>query len=107
MRLKKYIWGYRRACPFVDLPRRVQRDIYIRLRWKIRRDTPEYGGRFTSHLILDDSRPDLFNLWFDFDFLGLKRFIIWHATIITAQRAFWDAVSDIALARAFSMLTPE
>ena len=107
MRLKKYTWGYRRACPFVDLPRRVQREIYIRLRWKIRRDTPQYGGRFTSHLVLDDFRPDLFNQDFDFDFLGRKRFTVWHASIITARKAFWDAVSNIALDRAFSMPTRE
>ena len=107
MRRQKYTWGYRRASPFVDLPRRVQREIYIRLRWKIRRDTSEYGGRFTSHLVLDDSRPDLFNQDFDFDFLGSKRFTVWHASIITARTAFWDAVSNIAFDRAYSMLTPE
>ncbi len=66
-----------------------------------------YGGRFTSQCVLDDSRPYLYNQDFDFDFLGSKRFTVWHASIITARKAFWEAVSDSAVKRAVSMLTPE
>jgi len=96
-----------RACPFVALSQRQRRELYVRLRWKIRCEAPQYGGRFTSHLVMEEDRPDIYNQWFDFYFLGRDRFTIWNARICTARLAFWDAARDLALDRALAKLTPE
>lgn len=93
---------------FVTLPRHRRGDEVIRLKGKIRRDAAEYGGRFASHLVLNEpGRPDLYNQWFDFWFPGTNRFMIWNASFVTARKAFWDKVNDIAYLRAAAMLTPE
>lgn len=89
------------------LPRRNRRELYIRLRGKILRDAPLYGGLFTSHLELDESRPTLYNQWFDVYFLGSDGHTIWNAAITTATLAFWGAVRHIAYDRTASLLTPE
>ncbi len=56
---------------------------------------------------MEEDRPDLYNQWFDFYFLGRDRFTIWNACICTARLAFWDAARDLALDRALAKLTPE
>ena len=72
----------------------------------MRRNAAEYGGRFTSHLVLNEpGRPDLYNQWFDFYFPGTDRFTLWNAYIATARRAFWEAVSNKAFSRAWAELT--
>jgi hypothetical protein len=94
--------------PFVTLSQHKRRDEVIRLRGRIKRDAGEYGGMFTSHLILDEpDRPDLYNQWFDFLFLGQDRFTIWNADIITAQQAAWDDAHGAAYERMMTMMTPE
>lgn len=61
---------------------------------------------FTSHLVLNEpGRPALYNQWFDFFFLGQRKFTIWNAFIFTAQAAFWDAVKGLASERARKMLS--
>lgn len=95
----------KRRPPFVSLPRHRRSEAVIRLKNKIRRDAAEYGGRFTSRLVLNEpDRPDLYNQWFDFYFLGTDRFTIWNAEIVTARRAFWDAVNNEAYSRAYALL---
>lgn len=96
-----------RLRPFVALSQRKRRELYVLLRWKIRCEAPLYGGRFTSRLVMEEDRPDLYNQWFDFYFLGRDRYTIWNASICTARLAFWDAVTDLALDRTFAKLTPE
>ncbi|MBI2381261.1 MAG: hypothetical protein HYV16_10970 [Gammaproteobacteria bacterium] len=92
--------------PFVQLSRRQRRELWIRLRWQIRRQAAQYGGRFTSHLLLDEpERPALYKQWFDFCFLGRDGRTIWNATLITARRAFWDALSSLAFDRAYALLS--
>jgi hypothetical protein len=99
---------HRKRRPFVTLPRHKRGDAVIRLKGKIRRDAAICGGRFTSHLVLDEpGRPDLYNQWFDFEFPGTDRFTLWNAEIVTARRAFWDAAHDKAFERAYGALTPE
>ena len=56
---------------------------------------------------MEEDRPDLYNQWFDFYFLGCDRYTIWNASICTARLAFWDAVTDLALDRTLAKLTPE
>jgi hypothetical protein len=90
--------------PFINLPRHKRNDVFIKLRGEIKHEAENYGGMFTSHLILDESRE---SQWCDFYFLGLDKFTIWNAEIITAKQALQDAVSDLAYSRAFEMLTPE
>ena len=87
----------KRRPPFSSLPRHKRSDEVIRLKGKMRRDAAEYGGRFTSHLVLNEpGRPDLYNQWFDFYFPGMDRFTIWNAEIVTARQAFWDAAHNEA-----------
>ncbi len=87
--------------PFSQWSRHKQRDEYIRLRGKIRRTKREYGESFTSHLVLNEpDRPPLYNQWFDFYFLGLDGHTIWNTVLYTANRAYWDAISDLAYKKA-------
>ena len=91
--------------PFSSLPRHKRSDEVIRLKGKMRRDAAEYGGQFTSHLVLNEpGRPDLYNQWFDFYFLGMDRFTIWNAEIVTARQAFWDAAHNVASSRTYAAL---
>lgn len=46
--------GAKRRPPFVTLPRHKRSHEVIRLKGKMRRDAAEYGGRFTSHLVLNE-----------------------------------------------------
>ncbi len=55
---------------------------------------------------MEEDRPDLYNQWFDFYFLGRDRFTIWNVCICTARLAFWDAARDLAIDRALAKLTP-
>lgn len=98
--------GRRSQLPFGKLSRRRQRDAFVQLRWRILRDTPRYGGMFTSHQLLDEpGRPDIYNQWFDFLFLGMNGLTIWNAEFITGQMAFWDQVSELAWEQTQSLLT--
>ena len=100
--------GAKRRPPFVTLPRHKRSHEVIRLKGKMRRDAAEYGGRFTSRLVLNEpGRPDLYNQWFDFYFPGTDRFTIWNASFVTARKAFWDKAHDLAHTRVGAMLTPE
>jgi hypothetical protein len=90
--------------PFISLPRHKRNDAFIKLQGEIKRETESYGGMFTSPLVLDESRE---SQWFDFYFLGLDKFTIWNATIITAKQALQDAAEDIAYTQAMAMMTPE
>lgn len=75
--------------PFACLTRRKRRDLYVRLRWRIRNTASVYGGTFTSHQLLDEpNRPVLFNQWADILFCGSDGVTIWNATIITTAADF-------------------
>jgi len=94
--------------PYCRLPRRRQRDAFIRLRQKIRMETAIYGGLFTSHHVLDEhDRPATCSQWADVYFLGSDGLTIWNAEVITANCAFWDTVENMAHDRAWKLLTPE
>ncbi|QRZ12840.1 hypothetical protein JWJ88_09560 [Paracoccus methylovorus] len=104
--MARFSKGRRSQLPFGELSRRRQRDAFVQLRWRIVRDTPRYGGMFTSHQLLDEpGRPDIYNQWFDFLFLGMDGHTIWNAEIITGQMAFWDQVSELAWEQTQSLLT--
>lgn len=94
----------KKRCPFIRLPRHKRNDLFIKLKGEIKREAENYGGMFTSPLILDESRE---SQWFDFYFLGLDKFTIWNATIITAKQALQDAAEDMAYAQVMEMITPE
>lgn len=92
--------------PFVALSRHRQRDAFVKLRWKILRDTPTYGGLFTSHLVLDElGRPDAYRQWFDVLFLGLDGHSIWNASVTTGNLRFWECIQDLASEQTRSRLT--
>lgn len=95
----------KRRRPFVTLARHKRGDEVIRLKGKMRRNSAEYGGRFASHLLLNEpGRPDLYNQWFNFHFPGTDRFTIWNAEIVTARKAFWDTAHNEAFSRAWAQL---
>jgi len=98
----------KKRAPYCHLPRRKQRDSFIRLRQKIRNESSVYGGQFTSpHVLAEPGRPALYNDWADVYFLGSDGLTIWNAAIVTAAREFWDTAQDIAHTKAWEMLTPE
>ncbi|MCJ1901623.1 hypothetical protein MR829_14720 [Paracoccus versutus] len=95
-----------RFTPFAALSQHRQRDAFVKLRWKILRDTPVYGGLFTSHLVLDEpGRPDAYRQWFDVLFPGLDGRSIWNATVITGNLRFWERIQDLASEQTRSRLT--
>ncbi|MGZ8182660.1 MAG: hypothetical protein ACXWT1_11910 [Methylobacter sp.] len=87
--------------PFSKLSRHKKRDLYVRLRNKIKQTAKDYGQNFTSDLILNEpGRPSLFNQWFDFYFLGLDGVTIWNTVLYTANEAYWSAIRDLAFKEA-------
>ncbi len=91
-----------------QLPRRKQRDNFIKLRQKIRNQASTYGGHFISPHVLDEpERPALYNQWADIYFLGSDGLTIWNATIVTVIAEFWDVVEEMVFTRVWEMLTPE
>jgi hypothetical protein len=86
---------------FSSLSRHKRRDAVIALERTMRREAGEYGGLFTSELVLNEAgRPDVYCQGFDFYFPGVKPWTLWNATIITAQKSFWAE----AQARAHTLL---
>lgn len=87
---------------------RRRRDEFIRQRWRIFRDAPTYGGLFTSaDALADPACPESRRRWMDVSFLALDGRRVWHAEIVTADRAFEDAVEALAQERARALLTEE
>lgn len=96
---------HKRHPPFVTLPRHKRSHEVVLLKGRMRHEAGEYGGRFSSHHVLNEpGRPDLYNQWIDVYFPGTNRFTIWNAEIVTARRAFWDAVHHEACSRAYAKL---
>ena len=92
--------------PYCHLPRRKQRDSFIRFRQKIRNRIAGDGGQFLSRHILDEpGRPAIFNQWADVYFLGGDGLTIWNASIVTATHEFWETVEEMAHSRVWEMLT--
>lgn len=99
---------HKRHLPFVALSRRKRANAVIRLKGQIRRDASEYGGRFTSHQVLNEpGRPDLYSQWASVCFAGTDRCTLWNVDIITARQAFWDKVHNEAFLRAWGALSKD
>lgn len=99
---------HNKRTPYCHLPRRKQRDSFVRLRQKIRNNIACDGGQFFSSHILDEpGRPAIYNQWADVYFLGGDGLTIWNACLVTAASAFRETVEDLAHSRAWDMLTPE
>jgi hypothetical protein len=94
----------KKRCSFVSLPRHKRSDVFIKLKGEIKREAAQYGGMFTSPLILDESHE---SQWFDFYFLGLDKFTLWNATITTTKLALQDAAHDLAYNQTVEMMTAE
>ncbi len=89
---------------FAELSRHKQRDLYVRLRTKIRSGKSRYGEHFTSHCVLNEpGRPALYNQWFDFYFLSLDGHTIWNAVLYTASNLYWDKIAELAREKAESL----
>jgi hypothetical protein len=94
--------------PFCRTATPPRRNLYVSLRWTITQEADKYGGKFTTHLMLDEpGRPKLYKQSFDVLFLGSDGHTIWNATISTATDAFWSKTSQLASERAFSLLSEE
>ncbi|AHG65258.1 hypothetical protein [Advenella mimigardefordensis] len=94
--------------PFVELPLEDRQAEATRLQQQIDQYIYEYGGGFTSRAMLNEpGRPEIYDQSFSFYFLGKDKLTIWNAIIITARKAFWDEVNDLARNRATDMLTDE
>lgn len=94
--------------PFHTLSRKKRGNAGIRLKGDILRTRNLYGGRFTSHLFLEDMGEDGPRCqWFDFLFLGHDKFTIWNAYICTTWVSFWEKTGDIAWDRAVALLSEE
>jgi hypothetical protein len=99
---------HRKHIPFIHLPHRKRRDLFVRLRWRIRYTASIYGGLFTSYQILNEpGRPTLYNQWADVLFCDSDGLTIWNATIITTAADFWDKAKNMAFTRAWEKLTQE
>ena len=94
--------------PFHTLSRRKRGNAGIHLKAKILHTRSLYGGRFTSHLWLEEPGENpVRSQWFDFLFLGSDKYTIWNAYVCTARMAFWDKVGDMARERGRKLLSPE
>ena len=99
---------HKKFTPFSKLSRHKKRDLYIRLRNKIRKTVADYGVNFTSHLVLNEpDKPEWCNQWFDFYFLGLDGVTIWNAELCTANTAYWDAIQELAFEEAYRLCPKE
>ena len=47
---------------FITLPRHKRSNEVIRLKGRIKRDSDEYGGMFTSHLVLDEPGDRIYTI---------------------------------------------
>lgn len=94
----------KKRSPFISLPRHKRNDVFIKMKGEIKREAGQYGGMFTSPSAMDESHQ---SSWCDFYFLGLNKFTIWNATIITAKCALQDAVHDLAYQQTVAMMTAE
>jgi hypothetical protein len=88
--------------PFRELPRKRQRDNYIRLKNQL-------ALGVDSHLFTTpyDVNYNQNSQWFDFKFLGRIRRVPYTATMVTTNHKFWDDVQSIAYDNTINALTPE
>lgn len=94
----------KKRCPFISLPRHKRTDAVIKMKGDIKREASQYGGMFISPSVMDETHQ---SSWCDFYFLGLDKFTIWNATIITAKCALQDVVHDLAYQQTVEMMTAE
>lgn len=89
---------------FMELSRNKRGDIVTMVKGRISKNSPYYGGKFTSHLVLDTVDDAQ---WFDFLFTGRDRTIFWNAYIETAKSEFNTKISDMAHDRVLDQLSPD
>jgi len=98
---EKYYW---------QLPRRKQRDNFIKFRNNIRKLSLIYGGQFiSSHYLYESAQSPKDNqwAWTDIYFLGSDKVTVWNATILTAADAFWSDVESIAIHKLHELLSSD
>ncbi len=94
--------------PFIHLSRHKRREMFVRLRWRIRCTAARFGGKFTSNLsICRQGTPSFYNHVASFSFCGSDELTVWNAKIMTTAHFFWRTLEKIAQQRAREMLTPE
>ncbi|MDL2307308.1 hypothetical protein LJC48_04695 [Desulfovibrio sp. OttesenSCG-928-C06] len=94
--------------PFETLSPRKRANAVIKLRNKIRMQSPACSHRFWGgRELLDQDRPWHYQQDTRVLFCGTDKRVYWNAYIQTAKRVFWDKVSDLARERAKDMLSAE
>ena len=71
---------------FISLSNYKKRDLFVRMRWQIKRDTQIFGGMFTSYHYIPETGSQIQDA--DFSFCGTDGLTIWKASIITAAQEF-------------------
>ena len=84
--------------PFGQMPRRLQRGVYIHVSNRIRRAAPILGGKFTTRDYLHGQ-----NGWIDACFLGLKAPVFYNLTLETTRYAYKEAVREQAWERSYTL----
>lgn len=87
--------GKKKHINFMDRSRNKRRDMVMRVKNDMRQNAGIYGGRFVSHQVIDDERP---NTWLDSFFPHMKDpSIVYNVTIVTATQELWDLAEDYAI----------
>ena len=94
---------------FSALSSHKRRDAVVRLGWKIQRQAIQTGVTefWTHHLLEDPNEPERQHHWIDVCFLGIDRFTLWNAEIITTKLALDDAVRERAFNVAWARLSAD
>jgi hypothetical protein len=91
--------------PFSELSRHKQRDLYIRVRGKIKNHKKKYSEHFLSTTVLDEpGRPAFFDQYATFHFLGLDGHTIWNTYLFSANHRYWSEIGDLASQKANELL---
>lgn len=97
---RKRMGVIRKLRPFVTRSNRKRASAVVKLRNKIRLQRHIFGGRFIGDSdIVNPNRPVLYQQECFAYFPGTDKRVLWNAHIITARKAFWDEVEDIASKR--------
>ena len=97
----------RKHTAFSALSSHKRRNAVVRLGWKIQRQAIQTGVTefWTPHLLEDPDEPERRHHCIDVCFLGVDRFTLWNAEIITTKLALDDAVRERAFNAAWARLS--
>jgi hypothetical protein len=105
---RKRMGVIRKLRPFVTRSNRERASAVIKLRNKIRMQRHIFGGRFIGDSdIVNPDRPILYQQEAFVYFPGTDKRVLWNAYIITARKAFWNAIDSLASDRVWAVTPKE